>query len=282
MTLREANQALLLHLQQVYDLREAGNIANWVMEHLTGYDNIGRAINSDSLLSEAAAGKLKNYTQELVKHRPVQYVLGESWFCGMKFYVDEHVLIPRPETEELVQWVADDHPCVQARVLDIGTGSGCIPIALKKLSSAFKVYSCDISGSAIEVAKKNADILSAEVTFLQIDVLDRSSWETIPAIEIIVSNPPYISLKEKGSMGTNVVEYEPSLALFVEDADPLLFYKAIAALGKIKLADKGKIYVEIHENMGKATAAIFRAEGYRSAEIRKDMQGKERMIKIIK
>ena len=280
MTINEAARHLLLQLKQTYDAREAGNIADWVMENLTGSKKSDRILQKELPLTEMLCNKLNRYINELNLHRPVQYVLEEAWFLGMKFYVNENVLIPRPETEELVQWIVDDNKnSGQVTIFDIGTGSGCIPIALKKIMQLADVYSCDISEEALEVAKENAKVLGANVKFLTIDILDRPVWNKIPLINIIVSNPPYIPMKEKLSMNKNVVAHEPHQALFVEDSNPLAFYESIAALGNKKLLPSGKIFVEIHEGLAKETAEVFKSAGFAQVEIKTDMQGKQRMIK---
>jgi release factor glutamine methyltransferase len=274
MTIQEAGQQLLRQLATIYDSREAANIADWVMEHLTGWKKSERVINKEYMLEPDKELLLKRYTQELLQHKPVQYVLHESWFCGMKLYVDENVLIPRPETEELVEWIISE--VKEGKVLDIGTGSGCIAIALKKKLPRLDVTGCDVSEQALEVANKNK---YANITLIQADILDSESWTRLPSPTVIVSNPPYIPLKDKNLMRDNVLQYEPHIALFVEDNDPLLFYGAIAAFAKRNLLPGGAIYVEIHEDLGSSVQEVFRANGFTHTEIRKDMQGKDRMVK---
>lgn len=198
----------------------------------------------------------------------------------MKFYVDQNVLIPRPETEELVEWIITDckFPINELKILDIGSGSGCIPVALKRKLRKAEVWSCDISEAALKVAKKNADTLGAIINFLLLDILNKEQRERLPSFDIIVSNPPYIPQKERYQMRPNVLEYEPARALFVPDNDPLIFYKAIADFGKTHLNKKGTIYAEIHEDIGEVTSKLFQTAGF-TTTIQKDMQGKERMIK---
>jgi len=279
MTINEAGQHLLLQLQQVYERREAANITELVMENLTGLKKIDRVIDKENVLNNELVDRLNKYSTALAGHQPVQYVLHEAWFSAMKFYVDESVLIPRPETEELVQWVIENYIDRHINIVDIGTGSGCIPVTLKKFLPGAEIFSCDISNDALTVAKKNALSHNVEISFLLTDILDRTAWYKIPLTDIIVSNPPYIPLQEKRMMNKNVVGYEPHQALFVDDSDPLIFYRAIAELGRDKLSPSGNIFVEIHEEYAKQTASIFKAAGYTSIEIKKDMQGKERMIR---
>jgi release factor glutamine methyltransferase len=282
MTMQEAQQQLLTSLYELYDNREAANIANWVMEHVTGMRKIDRIMNKQSLLSPDGMAKLEQYTRELLTHKPVQYVLHEAWFCGMSFYVDESVLIPRPETEELVEWIVEE---VRSRkyevgkdILDIGTGSGCIPISLKKKLPQADIYACDVSAPALTVAAKNAATQQTDINFIHADFLDAATWPTLPAVDIIVSNPPYIPQHNQHSMLPNVLAYEPHLALFVPNEDPLLFYDAIACFAQQKLLPGGTIFAEIHEDLGAQTKTLFESKGF-VAEVKKDFQGKERMVK---
>jgi release factor glutamine methyltransferase len=224
---------------------------------------------------------LQNYLQQLLQHKPVQYVLNEAWFYKMKFFVNENVLIPRPETEELVEWIIKDVRCTMANVycsiLDIGTGSGCIPISLKRGLHNANVTAIDVSEKALQIAKKNAEELDAEIDFLQIDFLDESKWKALPQFDIIVSNPPYIPFREKEKLAKNVTAFEPGVALFVEDKNPFIFYEKIVTLAKNHLKQKGKIYVEVNEEYAESIKVIFENAGFIS-EIKKDMYGKERMV----
>jgi release factor glutamine methyltransferase len=279
MNIHEASQRLLFQLYDIYDDREAANIADWVMENITGWKKIDRIINRELKLSAPMAELLDKYISALKISTPVQYVLHESWFYGLKFYVDENVLIPRPETEELVSWVITDNENKSARILDIGTGSGCIPVALKKNLPDASLYGCDISNAALKVAKVNAELHSTTIDFFALDILKRNTWNMLPEVDIIVSNPPYIPLKEKQTMNKNVVQHEPHSALFVDDSDPLVFYRTIADIALIKLSANGYVFVEVHEDHAKDTADLFTLKGLKSIEIKKDMQGKERMVR---
>ena len=280
MTIQEARTQLQTQLSNIYEIREAANITDWVMESLTGLSKSARLVKAHEHLTTDQQVLLENYISDLLRHRPVQYVLGESWFHGLRFHVNENVLIPRPETEELVDWVLDEHKQVQQlRILDIGTGSGCIPIALKRSLPQAIVYSCDISAGALELARKNATDLGADVHFIQQNILDASLWEQLPEVDIIVSNPPYIPENNKESMHANVLEHEPHLALFVSNNDPLTFYRAIAELSVKKLKEDGAVYAEIHEDLGAATLALFQEKGFGRVTLRRDMQEKDRMIK---
>jgi release factor glutamine methyltransferase len=280
MTIQEANQHIGNQLRTIYEGSEAENISDWVIEHLTGTKRTDRVIHKEKMISPEQESQLKQYLDRLLQHEPVQYVLNEAWFCGLKFYVDKNVLIPRPETEELVEWIISGckFPIDTLSILDIGSGSGCIPIALKKRLGKADVWSCDVSPEALEVANRNATMLGINVKFIELDFLNEEQREKLPSFDIIVSNPPYIPAKEKEAMRLNVLEYEPAAALFVPDNDALIFYKAIADFGKKHLNNNGFIYTEINESLGEATASIFQSNGYQTV-IKKDMQEKERMIK---
>jgi len=285
MTLQEGTYNLLNRLRKIYDEGEASAITDRVMEKITGSDKTERMMYKNETLSAAEETRLGEYTERLLRHEPLQYVLQEAWFYGLKLYVDEQVLIPRPETEELVDWILRDiksgnYPAEQSiKILDIGTGSGCISIALKKnLPGHFELWACDINEQALTVARKNADAAGVPVDFIGLDFLDPSQRLQLPVVDIIVSNPPYIPLSDKKTMNRNVTDFEPQTALFVPDEDPLVFYKAILDFAQTHLDEKGLIYTEIHEALGEAVSHFFSEAGY-TVECRKDMQGKDRMIK---
>jgi release factor glutamine methyltransferase len=286
MTIREIQVRLQSQLQTIYAEREASNIVHLVMEFITGQKRIDRLMNSDKEIDADEAAAFKNITPRLLNHEPVQYVLGEAWFYGMPLKVDANVLIPRPETEELVQWIIEtvkDWPQPANRnykIMDVGTGSGCIAIALKKnLPEYFESWACDKSDGALTLARQNADEQKALVDFVGMDFLDAPQRMQLPHIDIIVSNPPYIPMKGQKEMDANVLNFEPAMALFVPDEDPLLFYKALADFGKQKLQSNGYLFVEIHESLGKAVTDLFKAEGYKEVVLKKDMQGKDRMVR---
>jgi release factor glutamine methyltransferase len=313
MTLSEAQVSTRSALVPYYDTREASQICDWVLEHVSGKKRIDRLMDLQALLTAEQESRLQQIIKELQNHRPIQYVLGEAWFAGMKFFVNEAVLIPRPETEELVEWIVEDGlnakrgtekqeqgtPNTEHRIsnpaeswkqktknkeqrtknlLDIGTGSGCIPISLAKKLPDWSVCAIDVSEAALTVARKNAFDLEAEVLFQEIDFLDESQWLLLPIVDLIVSNPPYIKVAEKHTMAKHVLDFEPSLALFVPDEDALLFYRKIAAFGKTHLHAGGAVFVEINETLGKESMVLFEQEGY-LVTLRKDLQGKDRMIK---
>jgi release factor glutamine methyltransferase len=282
MTIHEATYFILNQLRKLYPEGEASQITDWLMEHITGSKKVERMVYKNDDINEKGETQLKEYLTRLLQHEPIQYILNEAWFGGMKFYVDQNVLIPRPETEELVDWVITDckFPIRQLTLLDIGCGSGCISIFLKRKLRKADVWACDISEAALNVAKKNAANLGADIHFLQLNFLNEEERNKLPSSDIIVSNPPYVPEKDKLQMQPNVLQFEPASALFVPDNDALIFYKAIADFGKQKLNPNGAIYVEIHEDLGESLTQLFQSKGY-STELKKDMQGKDRMIKAI-
>ena len=281
MGIEEAYKKLLFELYELYDNREAANIADMVIEYVTGQQKTDRIIHKTIPLNFQQQEQLENLTQQLLQHKPVQYVLQEVWFAGMKFFVNESVLIPRPETEELIDWITQEikhNKIIVKTMLDIGTGSGCIPISLQKKNQALNITALDISKDALKVAEKNAVNLSADIIFICSNFLDENNWKKLPIVDLIVSNPPYIKQSESISMQKVVTDFEPHLALFVSDENPLIFYQKIALFGKNHLSKNGKIFVEINESLGKDVAAIFKKEHY-EIELRKDMYGKDRMLK---
>jgi len=274
---QQAQKELITQLIPLYGEREAAIIADWTMENLSGWKKIDRLLHKSAPLPPETLNTYQKYSRELLAHRPVQYVLHESWFAGMKLYVDENVLIPRPETEELVEWILSSSPITT--VLDVGTGSGCIALALAKNLPSAKVHACDISPSALTVARRNSDALSLPLTLHQLDFLDPKSWDTFAAIDCLVSNPPYIPIKEKAEMATHVIDFEPNQALFVPDSDALLFYRTLSQFAQQRLSKGAQLFVEIHEEMGLQVQQLFQEAGLTDVIIRQDLQGKDRMVK---
>lgn len=264
-------------LVERYDTREAAVMADWILEDLTGKSRIDRLL-VDVELTEQQEEILKGQSEALFSGKPIQYVLGYSWFMGQRFKVDPHVLIPRPETEELVQWVIDDKNR-RAIVLDVGTGSGCIPITIKKKLPELQVHSTDISEDAISVAKENASNMGVDVAFHYGDFSEPFFRSSLPSPNLIISNPPYIPLKDKSHMHQNVVDHEPHIALFVPDDDALIFYRHIINFANER--NTSIIYLETHADLADEVAALGQKNLY-DPEIRKDMQGKPRMVKLTK
>lgn len=281
-------------LAQIYDEGEAKAIARMVYEVRYDLTLSDIYLGKDAQLSADCQTELKEIAKRLLQGEPIQYVLGQADFCGRKFMVNEHVLIPRPETEELCQWIlaADLHELTQAvrcrplssaaEILDIGTGSGCIAITLAAEMPQAEVTAWDISAEALMVAAENARRHNVHVSFEQVDALHLTSdicHQASAVFDIIVSNPPYICYKEREAMENNVLEHEPHTALFVPDDDPLLFYRAIAQYGQSALKDDGWLYFEINPIYAEALCDMLSKMSYRDIEIKEDQYGKQRMIR---
>lgn len=262
-----------------YPDNELRGFGNWILEHLFDYTITDALLNADRTLTEKNSSDLEFIIKHLKQEKPIQQIVGYSWFYGRKFLLNEHVLIPRPETEELVDWMLKDS-LNDRSILEVGTGSGCIAITLA-LNTNATIVSIDVSELALKQAKTNALALNASVAFCKADVLDDSSCESFGCFDVIVSNPPYVLESDKQMMSTNVLEYEPHLALFVSSDDPLLFYRAIASMATRKLNANGVLYFEIHENYGQEALDMLSLKGFKELELRKDLQGKDRMVKAV-
>ena len=285
MTLNEARTVLTKELNKVYENDELRNIIELVIEHITNMPRAEQVKNKIPFLTCTQLENLDEITERLKKNEPVQYVLGEAWFAGMKFKVNKNVLIPRPETEELVHWIVKESQELKVKsqnIIDIGTGSGCIPITLKKKLPETNVSAIDVCSEALFTATENAIELNAEVDFLLLDFLDEEKWKELGEYDIIVSNPPYVKQSEIGTMHERVKEFEPHLALFVPDNDALLFYKKLSDFSIKHLKPGGSLFVEINEALGEHVVNIFRSEGFANIELRKDMQEKDRMVKAMR
>lgn len=265
-------------LREHYPDSEALALAKMLLVEAFGFSTLELYGGKDKEISGKRLDVLNEMIARLKKNEPIQYVIGAEVFCGWTFEVNENVLIPRPETQELVRWIeADwksDAPC---RILDVGTGSGCIAISLSKLLEGAEVEAWDISEGALRVARRNADRNEAQVFFRQVDVLKACTEDC--RYDVIVSNPPYITESEKQDMDANVLDWEPHTALFVPDADPLLFYRRIAELGVSMLNEGGALYFEINRAYGEETVRMLEGLGYKQIELRKDNWGNDRMIK---
>jgi len=265
------------------DQEEIQSIVYLILEHVFSLTKTDVIAEKDVPVKGHQLSQLQEIVDRINRHEPVQYVLGEAQFFGRRFFVNRSVLIPRPETEELVALVINhlsQKAIAQPAILDIGTGSGCIPVTLYSEIPAAKVYATDISADALDVAKANAGNLNAQVTFLKHNILA----EQLPftSLDIIVSNPPYITEKEIANMHPNVVKYEPHVALFVPDNDPLKFYRSIAAKAFTALKSGGLLAVEINEAFGQETAELFKAEGFSDVKIVADLSGKDRVVTATK
>lgn len=259
---------------------ESAALAKWILTEVFHFSTMELYAGKDITFPTNDWDRLENIISRLRQFEPIQYIIGRTYFCGLSLEVTPDVLIPRPETEELVDWIASNHSESGLRILDIGTGSGCIPIALAHKMNSPQIASWDISAKALAVAKKNAALHHAAIEFRQVDILQ----QTVPSgtFDILISNPPYIAEKEKIDMSRNVLDWEPSLALFVHNDDPLLFYRKIAQAGRQLLSSKGHLYFEINRAYGEATAALLHHLGYQNIELQKDLSGNDRMIKATK
>lgn len=276
MQAKTAFQQLVQALLPVHGESEANSIARIVFEDALDVPNS----NHGTELSETQVRILQPIQKRLLEKEPVQYVLGEADFYGLKFKVSPDVLIPRSETEELVHWILSSHTKEQPlEVLDIGTGSGCIAITLKKKAPDWHVYGSDVSHNALFIAQENSSINHVNVDWIENDILQDGQWVELPLCDLIISNPPYIGHEEEGKMPASVLDFEPHLALFVEGGDPLLFYRVIARLGKIHLKPNGWIYFEVNEFRAKGVMDMLQLLGYTHIELQQDMQGKDRMLR---
>jgi release factor glutamine methyltransferase len=265
-------------LKHLYPKTEARSFARLIIEHVCGLNYTDQILLRNKQLDESHKTEITGIVQRLKNYEPVQYVLGETEFWGLKLKIAPGVLIPRPETEELVQWITESGLPAEPVILDIGTGSGCIALALKKEIPRAIVSAVDISENALEIARKNAVINSLDVDFFRADILD---WENVKwkMHDLIVSNPPYVRESEKKAMLPNVLKYEPGEALFVPDSDPLMFYRKIAQYARKFLKTNGWLFFEINENLGPELAEMLNNESFSAIKIKKDLFEKERMVR---
>jgi release factor glutamine methyltransferase len=277
MRFKEAKVILTDQLSKIYSEREAENIVRILFEDLFDY----KLAKQDSDLTLDELADYQEATKRLLVGEPLSYVTGLADFYGLQLEINSSVLIPRPETEELVHWVLDEYKSshLQLDLMDIGTGSGCIALALKKKKPNFRIFALEISLDALNVARLNARRLGILIEIMRIDILDKELWPVLGKMDIIVSNPPYIHESEKDLLLKQVVDYEPALALFVSDEDPLIYYKTIAEFGASHLNDGGKLFIEISEFYGPKVVEILEKNNFSNIVVKKDMQGKDRMIR---
>lgn len=278
MTLGEFQKSTWAKLESLYGLGEARAITALLVEGKLGWSSTEISFKRGDTLLEEQLALLQPATQRLLLHEPVQYVTGIAYFWELEFQVTPDVLIPRQETEELVDWILKENLEVGLSLLDIGTGSGCIPISLALEMKHANISALDYSAAALRVAQQNAATHHASIAFHQQDILQASPTD-FSDLDIIVSNPPYIRNSEKQEMMPHVLDHEPGEALFVPNNDPLLFYRTIAELGHHWLQKGGKLYVEINEAFGKEVVALLKELKYEEVELRKDLNGKDRMVR---
>lgn len=292
MLLKQYKNHFFNSLKNIQDEQEIESFFFILTEYLHNLKRVDLALNPNFEISEDDVEKWNAILADLQKEKPIQYITGEAWFYGLRFEVNENTLIPRPETEELVEFILKETsnfqlPASSLNILDIGTGTGCIPISLKTNLPEANVLAIDVSEKALEVAKRNAQSNKVEVNFIQANILEVEDLSKLPLpnaqnlfpLDIIVSNPPYVRNLEKEEIKKNVLDYEPHLALFVEDTDALLFYRKIAQLALKNLAPNGLLFFEINQYLGKETVELLENLGFKNIELKKDIYGNDRMIR---
>ena len=281
MVIKDLKQYFFDELIAIHGQDEVESFFLILTEYLHNLKRIDLALNPNFEISEAEVQKWEAIISELKTEKPIQYIIGETWFYDSKFYVNEHTLIPRPETEELVDWIfateKKNDKKEKLTILDIGTGTGCIPISLKKNIPQAEVSAIDVSEEALKVAQRNALENKVEINFILQNILETEDLKQ--QFDIIVSNPPYVRNMEKQEIKKNVLAFEPHLALFVEDNDALLFYRKIAQLALKNLTPNGLLFFEINQYLGKETIELLEDLGFKNIELKKDIYGNDRMIK---
>lgn len=283
MQLHKIHQQFLDKLIPLHDSSEAESLFFEVMEHVFNYSKATYLLNKHLDIAADKEEQINTILKRLTEGEPLQYILGRAWFMGLPLRVSDKVLIPRPETEELVDMIINDHQHISLApltIIDIGTGSGCIPITLKKRLKQAHLHALDVSKEALDIAKQNAMDHHVSINFILADILE---WDLIfqndMKFDIIVSNPPYIPPSEQEAMHSNVLQYEPHLALFVEEKAPLLFYETIASFALIHLKERGTLYFEINRNYGNEVVDLLQKKGFQQVLLLQDMHGADRMIK---
>ena len=299
MTLKNFRTYFTDTLQEIYLKTEIDTFFFLLIEEKLNLQRVDTVMQPDFLIADANLSELKIILKRLQKEEPIQYILGNTEFYGLPFKVNKNTLIPRPETEELVEWIIKEVTELQNNkvaklgmdatstmneeksisIIDIGTGTGCIPISLAKNLNNVKISAIDVSSEALIVAQQNATLNNVDISFLEMDILETK--ELPQQYNLIVSNPPYVRELEKVEISNNVLENEPHLALFVEDDNPLIFYSKIADLAKIHLKKEGLLFFEINQYLGKETVAMLKHKGFNSIKLKKDLFGNDRMVKAI-
>lgn len=278
MKIKDIEQFYFDELKPFYPIVEVRNFVLLILNHLRNYERKDIIINDNSDLTDNEYNFVAESLRRLKENEPIQYIIGNTFFCDLKFFTDKRALIPRPETEELMYLILSENKNPLS-ILDIGTGSGCIAISLKHNLPTTEVTAWDVSKDAISLAQKNADFHNLHINFEEIDVLSVKNIDK--KFDVIVSNPPYVTPLDKEQMHENVLKFEPHLALFVEQDNPLIFYKKIADLGRTMLNNGGKLYFEINENYGKETVEFLNQMGYKSIVLIKDLSGRHRIIRAV-
>ncbi len=281
MIMKRSNEYIENKLSDFYATNELDGLKRLIYEDVLGYTAVDCMMNKERILGQQESERINSIVDKLAAGVPIQYILNYAWFYGLKFKVNEHVLIPRQETEELVELILKQHSGEDLQILDMGTGSGCIPISLKYHRPGWQVHAIDISTQALDLAKENAAKLKLGIHFFQEDILHPTGSITEHKYDLIVSNPPYVMESEKTNMSRHVLEHEPHLALFVDDQKPLLYYEAILAYAQTNLNAQGCLYFEINEAMGEAIQLLALQSGaWLTVEVLKDLNGKDRMMRL--
>lgn len=274
-----AKKLILDRLSSLYSRQEIESLTRLIFEKFPGFSRLQVHLNQHETISAANLAQIKEITDRLTRFEPIQYILGDTEFYGLTLKVNRAVLIPRPETEELVDWIIKDCHLLNPAILDIGTGSGCIPISLVKNIPGASAEGWDISTDALMVAKENAEINKVKIDFIYADILNLDYPSHPNKYDIIASNPPYVTTSEQSVMLSNVIDYEPHIALFVPDADALIFYRAITDMAQISLKPGGNLYFEINEQFGNEITELLASKGFINIILKKDINGKARMVK---
>lgn len=281
MTIGNLKTHFFAELKEIHEESEIDSFFLLLIDFMYQLRRIDLSMRPDFEIPKEDVSRWESFILDLKNEKPIQYIIGEAWFYGLRFEVNEDTLIPRPETEELVEWIIESQKSkVQSQkleILDIGTGSGCIPISLKANLPQANVSAIDVSEKALEMSKRNAELNNVEVNFIQNNILEVGDLNQ--HFDIIVSNPPYVRNLEKEEIKKNVLDYEPHLALFVEDTDALLFYRKIAQLALKNLSPNGLLFFEINQYLGKETVELLENIGFKNIELKKDMYGNDRMIR---
>ncbi|WP_262733693.1 peptide chain release factor N(5)-glutamine methyltransferase [Gaetbulibacter sp. NE] len=286
MKLKDIQRLFHKTLDTIYGKQEVDSFFYLLTEHIVGLNRMALALEPNAIINKKNEEVFQDALSRLEQQEPIQYIIGETEFYGLIFNVYPDTLIPRPETEELVEWIIKNHSVqnqdAQLNILDIGTGTGCIAISLAKHLPNAKVYALDVSKNALEVARQNAENNNVSVQFINDDILNPDGFKSNIKFDIIVSNPPYVRQLEKQEIKPNVLNHEPHLALFVDDHDPLLFYRSICEFSTIYLKEKGTLYFEINQYLGKEMVDLMQTFSFKNVELKQDLFGNDRMVKAVK
>ena len=279
--MKAALASIRKELTGIFPKEEIESLIFLIFEKMKGYSRTQFLLSKEEKLTADDLVEIERIVIRLKNHEPIQYILGQTEFYGLPFYSVSGVLIPRPETEELVQWIIQENTLSSPTILDMGTGTGCIAISLRKNIEQATVLACDISPVCIETALRNAALNSVPISIFEYDILNHTPDFTFPSLDVIVSNPPYVREIEKLLMERNVLDHEPAIALFVSDEKPLIFYERIADFALIHLRDQGRLYFEINEAFGKECMEMLQGKGFSDIILKKDIHGKDRMIRSV-